>query len=216
MVKRSWLFALLLAVPLIAFLVSAAVQGHMNSQLREALRAEYPDADPGRVASATVDDLCTDGSTGSLATVCGTNASLKLMKAAALWSAGIAMGLLLAIWLAGLVARSNRSLLAYVFRPGLYLTVLVLVGLVITHAALAMATIYFGESALVNRIHAGCQHRMKLHTFTGCNCTAGEGLSLSASEPPCWAAGGPGARGRSAAGPPVRGVAACDSCSPGY
>lgn len=61
-----------------------------------------------------------------------------------------------------------------------------------------------------------CQHRMKLHTFTGCNCTAGEGLSLSASEPPCWAAGGPGARGRSAAGPPVRGVAACDSCSPGY
>jgi Zn-dependent protease with chaperone function len=155
MVKRSWLFALLLAVPVIAFLVAGAVQGHMNSQLREVLRAEYPDADPVRVANATIEDLCADGSTGSLSTVCDTSASLSLMKSAALWSAGIAVALLMGIWLAGILARTNRSLLAYVFRPGLYLTVIVLVGLVITHAALAMATIYFGESALVNRIHAG-------------------------------------------------------------
>jgi len=37
----------------------------------------------------------------------------------------------------------------------LYLTVLSLVGLILTHAGIAMAAIYFGESAITNRIHGG-------------------------------------------------------------
>lgn len=48
-----------------------------------------------------------------------------------------------------------RALLASIFGPGLYLTILVLIGLVVVHAAVAIGAIYYGESALVNRIHVG-------------------------------------------------------------
>jgi Zn-dependent protease with chaperone function len=149
------LLGLLLSVPLIAFTASAAVQGHLNSQLRSAIRSQYPNADPARVAAVTVDQLCADRNATGLTDVCDTNSSMAFMQQAAVWAAIVAVALLAFIWLAGKLAQSNRSLLVYVFRPGLYMTVLVLAGLVVTHAALAMATIYFGESALVNTVHVG-------------------------------------------------------------
>lgn len=156
MSTRVWLFALLLAVPAVSFGVSEAVQAHQNSELRMALRSQYPDADATKLAAVTVDQLCAGAaSTPSLSDICDTNASLNLMRQAAVWAAGVGLALLIAIWLAGNLAKANRSLLVYVFRPGLYITVLVLVALIVTHAGLAMATIYFGESALTNRIHGG-------------------------------------------------------------
>ena len=156
MVTRRWLFALLLAVPFVSFVVSAAVQAHLNSELRSGLLKQYPDADPAKVAAATVGQLCeTADATASLSELCDTDAALSYMRQAAVLAAVVALVLLFAIWLAGRLAQYNRSLLVYVFRPGLYLTVLVLVGLVVTHAGLAMATIYFGESAVTNRIHGG-------------------------------------------------------------
>ncbi len=155
MARRAWLFALLLAVPLIAFTVSAGVQGHLNSQVRSAIRTEYPTADPGRIAVLTVEQLCTAAFTGALSEICDTNSSLNLMQQAAVTASIVAIALIVAIWFSGQLAQNNRLLLVYLFRPGLYLTVLVLTGLVITHAGLAMATIYFGESALVNQVHVG-------------------------------------------------------------
>lgn len=79
----------------------------------------------------------------------------RLMSTGALAAAGAGVFLLALIRFAGAAARGNRSLLLYLFRPGLYLTALALIGLVIVHAALAMAAIFYGESALVHRIHVG-------------------------------------------------------------
>jgi len=156
MVSRRWVVGLMLAVPTVAIVVSLAVQGHLNSELRGALLKRYPDSDPAKVAMLTVGQLCASAdATPSLTELCGTDAGLNRMREAALGAVACAFLLLLVIWLAGKLAQYNRTLLIYVFRPGLYLTVLVLVGLIVVHAGLAMATIYFGESALINQIHGG-------------------------------------------------------------
>lgn len=46
MVSRKWLLALLFTVPLIGFLVAEGVQAYLNSELRAALREQFPDEDP--------------------------------------------------------------------------------------------------------------------------------------------------------------------------
>lgn len=62
------------------------------------------------------------------------------IAAAALWAGLAGIALLLGIRLAGSAARNSRTLLAVLFRPGLYVTGLVVVTLVLVHALLAMAT----------------------------------------------------------------------------
>lgn len=74
------------------------------------------------------------------------------MSAVALWTGGIGLALLLAIRLAGTAARSNRQLLVSLFEPGLYFTAIVLIGLTVVHAAIAMGVIYYVASAGNGRV----------------------------------------------------------------
>lgn len=152
MVSRVWLFSLLLAVPLVGFGVAEAVQANFNSELRSALRQQNPEATDTQLAQDTFDRLC-ESSDPTLRELCNTNSNLNLLSLFAL-GAGVA-GLLVMtlIRIAGALARNSRSLLVTLFKPGLYLTVTVLIGLVLVHAAVAMAAIYYGESALGGRIH---------------------------------------------------------------
>jgi len=53
-----------------------------------------------------------------------------------------ALGLLLAIKLAGISTRNSRRLLPNLFKPGLYLTAAILIVVVVLHAALAIGAIY--------------------------------------------------------------------------
>ena len=55
MVRRIWLFGFVLAVPLIGFIVAEGFQAYFNSELRSALQAQFPDADPVAIANATLD-----------------------------------------------------------------------------------------------------------------------------------------------------------------
>ena len=48
MVRRLWLFGLILGVPLIGVLASSGVQWKFNSELRAAAKQQAPDADPAR------------------------------------------------------------------------------------------------------------------------------------------------------------------------
>lgn len=155
MLKRVMLLlALLLAVPAMGYVVADFVQSRDNSQLREIIREEFPDTPQERIGNITVDTLCSESSP-EIEEICSDNGNLNLMRSASLWSAVIGIGMLLLIKLAGIVAKTNRTLLLVVFRPGLYVTALALVGLVLVHAALAIGIIYYGESALVNRVHVG-------------------------------------------------------------
>lgn len=152
MIKRAWLFGILLTVPVVAYGVAVGIQAKMNSEVQSVLRREYPNSTAEQRASITVDRMCQDPTPG-LSELCSTNHNLNLMRHASVGAAIIGLLLLLAIYLAGLLARNSRGLLLALFGFGLHVTVVALVGLILAHAALAMAAIYYGESALLGRIH---------------------------------------------------------------
>jgi Zn-dependent protease with chaperone function len=154
MTQRMWLFGLLLAVPIVGFGVAVGIQAHFNSKLRSAFHEQYPDASVDRLDQITLTHLC-EQSRADLPDLCETNDNLNLMKQGAIGVGVVGLLLLILIRVAGVLAQNSRSLLASIFRPGLYLTVLVLIGLVAAHAAIAMGAIYYGESALINRINIG-------------------------------------------------------------
>jgi Zn-dependent protease with chaperone function len=177
MVSRVWLFGLLLVVPLIGFGVAEGIQAHFNSELRSVLRRQYAAASEQQVAQVTLDRLCEDPDP-KLRELCGTYSNLNLMSRAALGAGVVGLALLLLIRLAGGLARNNRNLLVALFRPGLYLTALILIGLIVVHAAVAMAAIYYGESAVVGRIHVGVIAAIGLGALAGVLAMARSTFSL--------------------------------------
>jgi Zn-dependent protease with chaperone function len=154
MSQRLTLVAILLAIPLIAFGVSEGIQAYTNVQLRAAIRQHVPDADPVKVAAATMEKFCEQASP-KMERACDEQWWLTVMSRVALGTGMVGLMLLGSIWAAGRIARDNRTLLLRLFKPGLYVTGCVLIGLVIVHAFLAMAALYLGESALIHRVHVG-------------------------------------------------------------
>jgi Zn-dependent protease with chaperone function len=80
---------------------------------------------------------------------------VRLLSKAAVAAGVFGVFVLLVIKIAGTLAQANRWLLLCIFKPGLYLTAIAIVALVLIHAALAMATIFYAEVALNLRIHIG-------------------------------------------------------------
>ncbi len=152
MSSKAWLFGIILCVPIIGFCVAEGIQAYFNSQLRSALKENINDVNSNALSRISIDDVCKEPDP-ELSDLCETNRNLNLMSNGAIAAGAIGLALLLIIRIAGTIARNNRRLLLYFFKPGLYLTALTLVGLMIVHAAIAMAAIYYGESALFGRIH---------------------------------------------------------------
>jgi len=152
MIRRAWLFGLILGIPLIGFSVAQGIQNYYNSELRDALKKQFPDADPTAIANATLTRLCEER-TSELREICSTNHNLYLMSAAAVWAGSVGVLLLVGIRLAGSLARSNRRVLLWVFKPGLFFTALLLILLTLVHAVVAMAAMYYVESAFLGRVH---------------------------------------------------------------
>jgi hypothetical protein len=143
MVNRAWLLGIILAVPLLGLAASEGIQAHFNSQLRSAILSHYKNADPQKVANYTLNDLCKRTRNG-LNDICSTNDQLNLMSSTAIIAVGVGIFLLICIGIAGFLARGNRHILLWTCKPGLYLTGLILIALVIIHAGIAMGAIYFG------------------------------------------------------------------------
>jgi Zn-dependent protease with chaperone function len=166
MVRRAWLFALVLLVPTIGWSVSEGIQASLNSEFRAEVRKQFPEANTERLASFTIDDLCRVADPDFAAT-CTTNWQLNLLSTVSLVAAGVGLSLIGMIALAGIAARRDRMLLLRLFRPGLRITANVVVGLICVHAAIGIATIYFGESALTNRVHVGVILAIALGALAG-------------------------------------------------
>ena len=151
---RLWLIALILGVPLLGFAVSSGIRAHFNSELRSEAAKQVPDVDPTKLVGLTVARLC-ETPDADTADLCQTDGNLALMRDASLGTGVVGLGLLSLIALAGFAAQSNRTLLLSLFRPGLYLAAIATTGLILAHALIAIAVIYYGESALINRVHFG-------------------------------------------------------------
>src|SRR5262245_37289097 len=142
----SRLLLLLLAIPVIAYAASWGVQAKLDSDLRTAV-ASAPEAQGRNVSGITMDNFCKvvlggDGAQADpkaqhdVAEVCGLVDTLHHMQTAAIAAAGIGLGLLALVALAGRVARGRRTLLLLAFVPLLHLTMLTLSVLMVLHAGL--------------------------------------------------------------------------------
>lgn len=175
--KRMGLLLMVVGIPAFGFWAANGCQDLLDSQLRDAMRKEYSTVGEERISSVSLASLCERPRFGDQ-DLCTTFGTLQLMKEASLASGGAGLALLVLIWGAGRIARNRRRLLLYVFKPGLYLTALVLIGLVITYAAIAMGAIYYGESLLVGRVHVFLIGAIGLGAFGGVGAIATNALRV--------------------------------------
>ncbi len=151
---RVVLLGLILGVPLVGLAVSSGLRVHLDNELRASRHREAPAANPSLFAGVTVAKLC--ASQGPVPTeLCQTDTGLAFMRTASLGAGLAGLALVAAIAVAGNAARSNRSRLLSLFRPGLYVAALATTGLILVHAIIAITVIYYGETTLVNTVHGG-------------------------------------------------------------
>ena len=139
MKKNILMLVYVLIVPIIAFGVSFAIQNHFNSELREVLYQEYPDAKPNEFDSVTLKDVCENSNDS----ICETNRNINLLLLASVGSGGVGLILLALIWFAGKISVVNRNLMVLLFKPGLYLTLLTLIALVAIYDILAIVFVAY-------------------------------------------------------------------------
>ena len=130
MLNRIWLITVLLIVPLCGYIVSTWIQEDYDEELRSAIMEHIPDADELIVQEMTLNALCDDPDT-ELEEVCFSYNTLGLMRDSAILAAIVGIVLILVTKIAGLIARTNRRILLFVFKPGLHLTAIILIGLVV-------------------------------------------------------------------------------------
>jgi len=149
------LLLIFLAIPTIAFVASFGIEWKLDSMLKQAVREDYSNEEID-ISKITVSSICSDYELRSeLNEVCELNGNVALMKFGAILSALIGIALIIGIKISGQLARGNRKMLLLLFKPLLHVTMLTLSGLMIAHAALGMAAIFFGESILIGTVHIG-------------------------------------------------------------
>jgi len=154
MVRRLWLFGLILGVPIAGLLAAVVTTASMDRQVRAALREQVPDADPQTLAAVTLVGLCEE-SRAELPELCGTSDNVELLLSGSVVTGMAGLAMVLTLWLMGVMARAGRSLLLYLFKPGLYLTALAVIVLVVLHGVIATSALYYVESTLIERVHFG-------------------------------------------------------------
>ena len=117
------------------------------------------------VQEITLTALCDDPDT-DLAEVCSTYSNLELMRSGSVFAGVSGLILIVIITLAGLFARISRRVLLVVFKPGLYFTAIVLVGLVLVHALIAIGSLWYIGS-WIGRIPIGFIGLIGLGGFVG-------------------------------------------------
>lgn len=150
--RKIGLLLMVIGIPALGYGAARGCQGLLDAQVRDAARSEFSTLDDEQIASITVADLCERPRLQN-EDLCTTAGNLVLIERASVGAGAVGLALLALIWMAGRIARRRRRLLLYLFKPGLYLTAVVLVGLVITYAGISMGALYYGESLFLGRVH---------------------------------------------------------------
>ena len=146
--RMFWLLIGVLVIPSIAFGVAQGMLAYESNQFHQGVVAEF-----AKIQNPTPDQQKLNDLLGNISTeeLCGPafRAAAKdfedyctesidplvMMSTAAEIAGVVGVGLIFAIAIFGLLARSSRTLLVLLFLPGLYLTLASLVLLVALHAA---------------------------------------------------------------------------------
>jgi Zn-dependent protease with chaperone function len=139
-------------VPLIGLAVAGSIAARNNSELRRVVSQQNPSAPADLVSQMTVEQVCQRQDLLP-PDVCGFSRNVRLLGISSAVAAVSGLGLVALIFVAGVAARRSRQVLLRIFKPGLYITACVLIVLVVVHAAIAIAVVYYGESGLFNVVH---------------------------------------------------------------
>lgn len=159
--SKLQLVLILIAVPLVGFMVSEGILRYEDGELRNQLRELDLGLTEAQIDQISLSNICDAvvpeeaETAAALSEACKRMSMLKLVSAGSVYSAVAGVALLVMIGIAGWLSRFSRRVLVITFGPGLYIAVLMTIGLMSSHAAIAMASIYYGESALIGRIHVG-------------------------------------------------------------
>lgn len=147
------LIIVILTIPLFGFLTAYFIQMKYEYDWQNVLKKEIRDINHERLKSLSLKNLCVDPNKASNLPICSRYNLLTIMKQGSVITAIFGLSLLFIIALAGKISIINRYLLLYLFKPGLYFTFLFLIILIVLHAAIAMACLYFIEAVLFGKIH---------------------------------------------------------------
>ncbi|HEX9444238.1 MAG TPA: M48 family metalloprotease [Candidatus Binatia bacterium] len=140
---KALLAVFLLFVPALAYYFGSVIRDNYDTQWSALLEEQFGDKAGEVNERFHFADFCADPSQrDALKAQCAIHESALFMKRSS--AAAVEGGFLLfaLIGAGGYLARFNRKLLLYLFRPGLYLTVLAALALVMLHASLATGTLY--------------------------------------------------------------------------
>ena len=167
MLDKLKLFGILLAIPVIGYLVLGWVNSKQKQEWRQALAQTLKNA-PSAVDRLEIslqgrsleifspESACGDAEFAErVADFCSAFSTVHKIRTLALWAGVVSVLFPLMILLAGAICKFNRNLLLGIFAPGLYLSNFVVSALVIVQGVVLMGTVYYGESALLGRIHYG-------------------------------------------------------------
>ena len=154
MKNKVRLIAIVLGIPIIAFIVAKGIELKYESEWHSVLVQRFGILTSEQEEFLSLRNICADPERSTkLGEACSIYNQLIMMERGALGAGTLGLSMLVIIALAGHISRSNRKLLLTIFRPGLYLTVFASIILILVNAALAIASIMFGEGALIGRVH---------------------------------------------------------------
>ena len=147
-----WMLAIILAVPIMAYMVGGWAHSKYESDWQSVLKEQYPYSSPASRSALTLSKVCQEPQVSN-ARLCKELGYLSLMRLGSVAAAILGLGLWAGIAFAAQQAAGNRERLLALFRPGLYLTIFGLIGLLSVQVALICATIYFGDTAATGGFH---------------------------------------------------------------
>jgi Zn-dependent protease with chaperone function len=150
------LFGILIAIPVLGYLVLGWVNSRQESEWHKALDQYIKNVPANQLNIYSLDTACDNAElSAKLDDVCSPFHNVRTVRGLALWGGIVSVVFPLLVMFAGAVCKANRNLLIAVFAPGLYISNFVVSALVIVQGIVLMGTVYYGESTFLGRIHYG-------------------------------------------------------------
>lgn len=157
---RKLLF--LLSIPIIALIVAVSINYYLNNKwvsgYVEYAKTEQLRTDKEALDYVSLSNVCSGNTAvarNEIADLCNYHDEMNILMYASIATAVLAIVSLFSISIIGIISRVHRIMLVVCFRIGIYVFLLIGILLLLAEGALAIAAIYYGEGALINRIHIG-------------------------------------------------------------
>ena len=166
--------ALLVAIPIFGFSISEWVLSDIESELDTELEIEL-----------SLDEVCSAEFLSvipELRTFCSELSPIFLLRIASIYSALVALGLLISFSIFAAIAGTNRKKVAVVFPPLVFVSLLVVSGLVLVQGGVLTYGAYLGESHAIGRVHFILIGAIGLGALVGCLTLIGSAFKLGSKQ----------------------------------